>query len=65
MSKKTRIAKEKFSDKTRVLNTDVAKALEVGVTATERYMKPLGFNEKWEIRKDSKGQEYTAKVWVQ
>ena len=65
MSKKTRIAKEKFSNKIRVLNTEVAKALEVGVSATERYMKPLGFNESWEIRIDSKGQEYTAKVWVQ
>ena len=65
MSNKTRLAKTKFANKLRVFNTDVAKTLAVGVTATERYMKPLGFNEDWEIRTDSKGQEYKAKVWVQ
>lgn len=65
MSKKTRLAKKKFANELRVFNTDVAETLEVGVTATERYMKPLGFNEGWEIRTDSKGQEYKAKVWVQ
>lgn len=65
VSKKQRIAEKTFGHKDRVTNKDAAEVIGVGTAGTESYMKPLGFVPKWETERDSTGQLYERKVWVQ